>query len=150
VFIENDSNAKDTLYGTNLGYVIDKNNLNSRISANVYNQNTISSITVLIALIAYNINAPVPGAFLTNQSAQTTIQINEISDFLFQATIRDSRDSLNNSTESEIEYETYYAYIDTLNFGTDSYFDVIEMMMHGRIYRSYRVSKIHKYYIKHC
>lgn len=137
LWYQNPNDSKDDNFqeGNNIGLSFNTDSSSKKVY--VKNQNDYEVI-FMVVLIAYPHSAPIPGSCLIDVDSQVspTIEIEEMNHFI-TARIPFAQDS--SGTCENLTYETYYSYINPLNFEMDSYFDVIEKMMFTNIFDTYPV-----------
>lgn len=126
-------------FGTNLGVLLPFGNTSNIFQ--LINRNH-DEVECMLALIVYKEQSPQPGACSLETNSTLSLDIQE-TESLVIAKIPQARDSQALSCEitSVLSYDTYYAYIDPLNFASEAYFDGIEKMLFEDIFASYQTKK---------
>lgn len=135
ISIENDIDKMFQL-GINLGILLPFTN--STKTFKIRNKNH-EEVQCMLALVVYKELSPLPGACGMETNSTLSLDTRE-TDNLVIAKIPQARDSDTMSCDdaADLSYETFYAYIDPLNFAEDAYFDGLEKMLFDDIESSYR------------
>lgn len=137
VSVENKRESKNSQQGTNLGISILPSNSTRTFRLNNINHD---EVECMLAFIIYKKTSPVPGGCNMEGNLSTlSLKITE-SDNLVIAKIPPAKGSSCDKNQ-ELNYETFYTYIDPLNFAADSYFDGIQRMLFDDIYTTYKAKK---------
>lgn len=135
--LESTANAKIIQTGTNMGFLLKSNDSQSVLKLS--NKNS-DDVRCLVALIAYSKTSPIPGNCITDKNSASIKMIKLIEEPKFlTAIIPRVNEASKSCKDSELTYETYYTYIDMMNFGFDVYFDGIERMLYDSITTAYKV-----------
>ena len=143
--------------GTNLGFIVRP--VKPTQTFHLWNDN-FDSVNCLIAVVSYNNSFPIPGACDSSNSVTPTLKIEENENF---AKFETSPAQLSNEMMegknvqcgdegSQLEYFSYFIYLDQLNFQHEEYFRGIESMLaDGAEKVSHRVSfSSCSHLIDHC
>jgi hypothetical protein len=134
ISIENDQD-KFFQSGTNLGVLLQSTNGTKTFQ--IFNKNH-DDIQCMLALIVYKEQSPLPGDCSMETNSSISLDIQETENLVI-AKLPQARDSNSVTCEDEsaLNYDTYYAYIDPLNFAAEAYFDAIRKMLFDDIFSSY-------------
>lgn len=137
ISLETSSNESFIQYGTNIGFLLRADH-SEKVFKFVNNNN--DNVYCLIALIAYPKSSPIPGncGSYTNSTNVEMIKLIEEPKIL-TAVIPIAHENSMECNESELTYETYYTYLDMMNFGVDAYFEGIERVLYDSIATAYQV-----------
>jgi hypothetical protein len=128
-------------YGTSNGFILKPD---SPPLLRVANKNH-DTLHFMIALIAYAKAAPIPGAcsMEVNSTKMNMLEAEERENFLYLTIPAASEPSVwcENSTQ-ELVYETFYTYIDQLDFTVDSYFDALQQMLFTGMLSKYHAKNV--------
>ncbi|CAG9805492.1 unnamed protein product [Chironomus riparius] len=133
ISLENSSNGSIEQYGTNIGFLLKADH--SEKLFKLTNDN-IEDVQCIIALIAYPKSSPMPGSCAVNSAIVDMIKLVEEPTYL--AAIIPNK----SCNGSELIYETYYTYIDMMEFSADAYFVAIEKMLYDSITKTYQAKKV--------
>ena len=135
--LESTYNVKIIQTGTNLGFLLRSNDSHGVFKLT---NNNSDDVRCLVALIAYSKTSPIPGNCATDKNSASIEMIKLIEEPNFLTAIIPNANEASKSCEnSELTYETYYTYIDMMNFGFSVYFDGIEKMLYDSITTAYKV-----------
>lgn len=125
--------------GSNLGVLVPHSNTTKTFRLHNHNHD---DVKCMLALIAFKVKSPLPGVCNMETNSTLSVDIEETENFVV-AKLPQARDfdSLTCEDESGLNYETFYTYIDPLNFADDAYFKGIQSMIFDDIFSSYHTKK---------
>lgn len=136
-----ESNFGDAVHqsGTNIGFLLTTSD--ARKIFRLINDNFLD-VNCLVALIAYTKSSPIPGrcSMDIKSSNLQMLKIRE-SDSYATVVIPNATEYDKSCEDSHMTYETYYTYLEIMNFEADAYFEGIEKMMFNNTLTAYRVSQ---------
>ena len=130
--LENSSNGSITQYGTSIGFLL-KANHDEKVFK--LTNNNIDDVHCIVALIAYPESFPIPGSCAANINFTDVDMIKLVEEPSILAAIIPNK----SCNYTELIYETYYTYIDMMDFNVDDYFMGIEKMLYESITTAYQV-----------
>ncbi|KAG5680032.1 hypothetical protein PVAND_009564 [Polypedilum vanderplanki] len=138
-----DDDNEDIYYEAHIGFIINFNDSNSK-TLKISNENH-DTKHILVALIGYKDSSPTPGGCSVKKDKPNNINLymtEETDNFLILSTPAASEAQHILCDDSDLLYDTYYTYIDQLDFSIDSYFDALEKMIFTEIFSTYHVKNI--------
>lgn len=137
--------------GTNLGFVV-RSNLSSTIF-HLWNEN-FDDVQCMLAVVFYNNSSPIPGGCDLINPIEATLRTEEKDNFLVIETppaklsnemMAQRKVQCGDEGSRQLEYFTYYTYLEQLNFQHDEYFKGIESLLYeGADKIGYKVSEVVK------
>lgn len=130
-------NHKSKFYqiGTNLGIFLTPGNATRSFRLTNRNHDVVEC---MLAFAIYKESSPIPGGCDMESNSSLSLKIHETEHFVI-AKIPQAQDGKKGLCENsqELIYETYYTYIDPLNFAADAYFDGIQKMLFDDIFSTF-------------
>ncbi|XP_070494461.1 uncharacterized protein [Chironomus tepperi] len=141
MIMEVSPNESITQYGTNIGFLLKPDPSNEKLFKLMNNNN--DDVYCLIALIAYPKSSPMPGncaAHVNSTNIQMIKLIEEPN--LLTSIIPTVHNDTKSCNDVDMTYETYYTYIDLMDFGFEAYFEAIERVIYDSITTAYQAKHV--------
>lgn len=147
-----DKNRSRLQSGTNLGFVLRPNESPQKL--HVLNDN-FDEAQIMVAVVVYNNSAPIPGSCDEVESMTASLKREEVESFVVLQTppaqlsnemMERKEVQCGDEGTRQLEYFTFYAYLEQQNFSPDEYFKGIEsLLFEGADKNGYKVSWYRKF-----